>query len=244
MGLRKLSGLDRLLSEQLEQDSVEVITAVVEAELGLLEVQVERMTRHALELREPVLGEGPEALDAVDVRPAVGELVLAVVDAQVPGVADVDQAVVAGPAVGVDDGLEAHLAPDRLAQRGFLHVGDDLGVDLAGALEHAEDDRLAPGAAAAFALDPAWAEVRLVDLDFPPEGALGFAVRGDASAELEVDVVDRTNRQAGQLGGVGGGQVHREGPDQAPENLLADSGTPVVAVFRCFHRASVSLLAA
>jgi type IV secretion system protein VirB4 len=78
---------------------------VVEAVLALLEVQVERVGRHPVELDEPTLGVRPEALDAVDVALAAGEVVLLVVDPQVLLVADVDQAVVATPAVGVDDAV-------------------------------------------------------------------------------------------------------------------------------------------
>src|SRR5690606_18693727 len=154
---------------------VEVITAMVEAELGLLQVQVEGVPGHAVELGQAVLGVAPEALDAVDVAASAGELVLAVVDAEVFGVADVDQAVVAGPAVGVDDALEADAAADRLPQRLFLHVGDDLGVDAVAPLEHAEDDGLAPGAPAPLAADASGAEVGLIDFDHPPHRALQLA---------------------------------------------------------------------
>jgi len=104
---------------------------VVEPELGLLQVQVERMSSHAVELRQPPFGKAPEALDAVDVALAAGELALVVIDPQVPGVADIDQAVVPSPAVRMHDAVEAHPAADRPQQRGFSAVGYDLGVDAA-----------------------------------------------------------------------------------------------------------------
>ena len=55
-------------------------------------MQIERIFGHALKLGQPTFGVSPEALDAVDVRTVVGELVAAVVDTRVPGVAHVDQA--------------------------------------------------------------------------------------------------------------------------------------------------------
>src|SRR5690606_11286832 len=116
----------------------------------------------------------------IDVGMFVGEFVSAMLDAQVLGVADVDQAVVAAPAVGVDDAVEVDLASNGLLQGLFATIGDDLGVDLAVALEDAEDDGLASGASAPLASDTFGAEVGLVDLDFPPEGVLGFTVLGDA----------------------------------------------------------------
>ena len=71
-GLRKLSGLNRVASEQFQDGLVEITTSVIEAELSLLEVKIERMFRHTIELRQPPLGVAPEALDAVDVRTVVG----------------------------------------------------------------------------------------------------------------------------------------------------------------------------
>lgn len=74
-------------------------TRLTEGLLSLPQVraQVERVTRHAYELHEPMLDEGLEALDAVDVAAAVDELIALVVDVLAPGVADVDQVVAPQP---------------------------------------------------------------------------------------------------------------------------------------------------
>jgi hypothetical protein len=60
---------------------------------------------------------------------------------------------------------------------------------------------------------------------------------------LEHKAGDRPHAQAGQFGGAGGGEVHREGPDQTPEDLGRNPGTAVVLVFAGIHRARYSLLA-
>ena len=99
---------------------------------------MEGVPGQALELRQPNLGESPEA--PVDVDGSAGELVPGMVDAFV---AEVNQA--ATPAV--DD----RARPDR----GFAaSVRDNLDVDLTLALEDTENDRLAVGAAAAPTLAP------------------------------------------------------------------------------------------
>lgn len=80
------------------QRMVEVLAAVVEAELALLESEVERLGVHAAEACEACLGVAPEALDAVDVvaaHAAAAELVGRVIHPEVLLVAHVDQAVVA-----------------------------------------------------------------------------------------------------------------------------------------------------
>ena len=45
----------------------------------------------------------PEAFDAIDVDGSLGKLVLTMIDADV-AIPEIDQAVVAAPAIGVDDG--------------------------------------------------------------------------------------------------------------------------------------------
>lgn len=84
-----------------------------EAKLGLLEVQIIRRLAHTVEVRHPTFSVAPESLNTVDVRTAVGELVVDVVDAQVLGVADIDQAVLATPTVEVDDTLQADTPANR-----------------------------------------------------------------------------------------------------------------------------------
>lgn len=69
--------------------------------------------RHAVELLKPALGKAPEALDAVDVALAVGELVRAMVDPEVFRLADIHQAVVAAPAIRVDDRIGRDSAADN-----------------------------------------------------------------------------------------------------------------------------------
>src|SRR5271169_3233036 len=123
-------------------------------------MEMEGMFGHAFELGEADLGEAPEAFDAVDVYGAVGELVVSVVDAQV-AIAEINQAVVATPAIGVDDGRDINPPPDNALQSGSGAVWHDLGVDLSGALEDTEHDGLAVGTAASFAAHVAGAEPAL-----------------------------------------------------------------------------------
>ena len=93
------------------------------------------------------------------------------IDAEVT-VAEIDQAVVAAPAIGVDDGTGVHPSADDALQGRPRAVRHDLGVDLALALQDAEDDRLAVGAAPAPARDPARPEDAFIDLDDTEQGAL------------------------------------------------------------------------
>ena len=84
------------------------------------------------------------------------------------GIAEINQPVVATPAVAVDDALNGDLSPDDLLQSALPAVGDDFRVDPALPLEEAED-RLLEGAASPLspaleAAYPSGAEVALIDL--------------------------------------------------------------------------------
>lgn len=158
-----------LMFKHPQKDPVQVNPSGVESELGLLQVKVKRMSRHAVELRQPPFGVVPEALNAIHVAAVAGELAAVVVHPHAPGVADVDQAIVPSPAVGMNDAVEAHPAPDRPQQRGFSAVRHDLGVNPSVAFEQSEDDRFAAGTASLFASDATRAEVTFIDLDFTGE---------------------------------------------------------------------------
>ena len=56
-----------------------------------------------MKLLQAMFGKTPKALDAVDVMRAAGELILAVIDSVVLRVADVNDSVVAAPAVTMGD---------------------------------------------------------------------------------------------------------------------------------------------
>ena len=73
---------------------------VIVSPFSFLEMEMKGVSGQALELGEPDLGNTPEALDTVDVDGFADEFVLVVVDTEV-AVAEVDEALIAGPAVRV-----------------------------------------------------------------------------------------------------------------------------------------------
>src|SRR5262249_7770093 len=159
--------------------------------------------------------QAPEAFDAVDVHGAFDELVIAVIDAEV-AIAEIDQAVVAAPAIGVDDGRDIDPTPDNALQRGSGAVWHDLGVDLPGALEDAEHDGLAIGSTTALATNIASAEPALIDFDDAEERTLGFTGHLDPLAQSTVDPVHGVAVQAAELGRLQGRQIGRKTPHQSP----------------------------
>lgn len=208
---------------------------MIEAKFGFLQMEKKGVCGDAVELRQTTFGEAPETLDAIDMVLTHGKLMSLVIHPEMFLISHVDQSVVAGPAVGVDDGFQADAARNGLPQRLSATVGDDLGVDRTVALEDAEDDGLAGGAAAPFTTNAARTEVALVDLDFSGERTPGFAPGGDPPAQLEINTVDRAQRQTREDSGFCRRQIQGKSPDQLTKTALGNVRTDVVLVSACKH---------
>ena len=67
----------------LEEQTIQVLAAMIKAPLALLEVERKEVAAHAAQPEKTKLSKAPETLDAVDVGFAPNELVSFVVDAVV-----------------------------------------------------------------------------------------------------------------------------------------------------------------
>lgn len=190
---------------------------MIEPELALLQVQVKGRAAHAAELNEPRLRHAPEALDAVDVGSAPGELVAVVADTVVLLVTHVDDAVVRAEAVSMNRRRQLDFAANNRLKTGLFAVRHDLRVDAPVPFIDAEDDGLAARPAPALTAYTARAEVALVEFDLTAERRLALAVRGDGLAYERQIPVDRVAVQRSQRGYLSGGQVERKELQELPE---------------------------
>ncbi len=209
---------------------------MIETKLGFLQVQVEGLASHAIELRQTPLGEAPEALNAIDMHRTTGELIGAMTNPKVFVKAHIHQAVIAAPAVGVNDTGNVSLAPNDGLQGSFGCIGHDLGVDALAALEQTEHDGLAARAASAQSAHPLGAEVRLIGFKLTGKRRQGFAVLGHARAHAQIDRVDRAQRHTAKFGAVCRGQIHGEVAHDLAKLRFAEFGTPEVFVFLNHNR--------
>ncbi len=209
---------------------------MIETELGLLQVQIERLARHSVETRQAPLGEAPEALDAVDMNRAPGELIGPVADAKVLVKAHVHQAVVATPAVGVDNAGNVGLAADDGLQGALGGIGNNLRVDAVASLEQTEHHSLAARTPTAQAAHAPGAKVGLIGFELTDKGRKRLTVLGHASAYAQVDAAHRAQRQPAQLRAIGGRQIHGEVAHKLAKLRLADLRTPEVLVFLSHDR--------
>ena len=156
---------------------------------------------------QPGLGKTPEAFNAVDVGLVSNEFVPAVVDPEVLAITDINQAVVAAPAIGIDDTFKADLAPNNLLQRGLRTIGHNLSIDAAIALEDAEDDGFSVGTSTSFPFNPFWTEKGFIYFDLSAEGRSGITKYDQAKTKSPEVTVDRVSAQPGHCGDLRGIQI-------------------------------------
>jgi len=196
---------------------------------------------HTTESIQTGLGKAPEALDAVDMGLASDKFILAVIDSQVPAIANVNQAVVTPPAIGIDDAVQGDTTSDNALQRSLCAVRDDFCVNTAVAFENAEDSRFAKGPASSLALDAAGAEVGFIHLDLARERRLGLAIFSDTftdASQITVNGIAIKSRQSSDLSGV---QIECKQPDNLAKLGLRNSCTVCVPVFHSHDSSLASL---
>jgi len=170
-----------------------------------------------VKLHESPLCIRPEGFDAVDVSSAVGKLVLSMVDTIMLFIAQINQAAVAAPGIGVDHAVRVDAAPNDGQQRLSGTIGYDLRIDVASSLEDAKDRGFAIGTTTPFAFDALGAEVGFIDLNLSLEGGALFTKLSDPLPDPMQVTVDRVAIQPGQNGHFMSVQIERKVPHQLPE---------------------------
>jgi len=69
----------------------------------------------AVKLRQAMLCVFPEALNAIDVVGAMSKFIVAVVDSMMSLIAEIDQAIVTAPAIGMDHRFKVGMVANRLS---------------------------------------------------------------------------------------------------------------------------------
>ncbi len=155
------------------------------------------MSMHPPVLDQAGFGISPKSLDPIDVGLVCSELILAMVNPQMLSVTDIHKAIVASPAIGVDDTVQTDLSSNNPLQSGLGATGDYFGVHAAITFEDAEDDSFSLSASSPFALYSPGAEERLVNFYLPVERGSGVAELGQTHADGTKVTINRVAAQTG-----------------------------------------------
>ena len=86
---------------------------MIESKLTLFKMQVKCTGGHATESKQARFGIPPETFNSIDVITAFGKFILAMINPELLTVTNIDQAIIAAPAVRVDDAFEFHSAANN-----------------------------------------------------------------------------------------------------------------------------------
>lgn len=204
---------------------------MIKAIFTFFQVQIESVVRHAVELLQTAFGIRPEAFDAVDVNIADGKKIVRMIDSQMLAVTDIDQSVVAAPAIGMNHRIQRNASANNGLQRFLLHIRDDLRVNLPVAFVNAEDNLFAAGSATAFAAHATSAEVRFIDFNFArSERRRTFAFIGNALSDFQINFFDALMCQITKLSSFVSGQIKRKILGNLPCFSLANFSIPIISV--------------
>ena len=193
---------------------------MVEPKLALFKMQEKGMRMGSAVFDKAGFGISPEPFDPIDMGLVFNELILSMIDSQVLSIADIYKAVIASPAIGVDDAVQFDLPPNSLLQRGLRAIGDYLGVHAAIAFEDAEDDCFPVSASSPFAFYAPGSKERFIYFNLPAEGRTRVAKGSQAYPDSMNVTVDCVAAQAGQIGELRGVEVNRKQAHQLPEFTL------------------------
>jgi len=210
--------------------------SMVEPEFALFQVPFEGLFGDAIERRQAAFSQAPKRLNAIHMRLASSQFVVAMIDPKVLVKADVYPPIIPTPAIGMDDTGDVRLAPNNGLQCGFGGIGDDFGVDAIAALEQTKDDGLAIGSPPAFAANPSCAKVRFIGFKRTGQWrALGTPL-ANAFANTQVNGIDRAHRYTGQSRTFCGRQIQRKMTKNLPKFRFTDFRTSKVSIFRSHNR--------
>ena len=83
---------------------------MVKPEFAFLQMKIKSVFLQSPKANKSGFGKSPKAFNTVDVRKSVGKLILIVLNAEMLLVAQIHKAIVAAPAVGMDNAFKFHAA--------------------------------------------------------------------------------------------------------------------------------------
>ena len=128
-------------------------------------MKIERTFIHASEPGESCFGVTPKALNSVNMTFIMNKLILSMVDSEMFFVSEINESVVASPAVRMDHTLKIHSTSNNRLQRGSSAIRNYLSIDTSIASEDTEYDCFTESSPASLAFDSTSAEEALINFN-------------------------------------------------------------------------------
>jgi len=128
-------------------------------------MQMERIFAHTSEPGQSGFCIAPEALDSVNMTFAINKFILPVVDSKMLFVTKINQAVIASPAIRMNNTFQTHSSAYNLLQRGSTAIRDDLSIDFSVSSEDTKNDSFTESSTASFAFNAASPEKAFINFN-------------------------------------------------------------------------------
>ena len=129
-------------------------------------MQIERVFIHTSEPGESRFGIAPKALDSINMTFIMNKLVLSMVDSEMFLVSEINEPVIASPAIRMDNTLDIYPAPNNGLQRGSPAVRNNFCEDTSIAPEDTEYNCFTESSPASFTFNSAGAKETFINFNF------------------------------------------------------------------------------
>lgn len=116
---------------------------MVKPKFTLFQMKIKAVLLQTSEFNQARFGIGPETFYPVDMGVLIGKLIVAMFYTKMLLIAEIHQAIIPTPAIGMDDAFKLNPSPDNALESAFGAVRDYFGVNTAIAFEEAKNNGFA-----------------------------------------------------------------------------------------------------
>ena len=131
----------------------------------------------------------------------------------------------------MNHGIQRRLHTDNALQCGFRAIWHDLCVNLSLAFQNTKDDRFAVSTPSSFTTNTLCTKIRFIDFYRTLQERFKFAALSNSLSYFEVNGIDGSNRNIGQLGCTGGCKIQCKTANKLSEFSFSNWRTEIVPVF-------------
>lgn len=108
-----------MLSEHFEEELIDVLLTMIKPKFAFSQMEIEGVLMKAPEADKAGFGKGPKTFYSIDMGMLIGKLVVAMFNAKVLLIAQIHQAVVATPAIRMNNAFKLHMATNYSLESRF-----------------------------------------------------------------------------------------------------------------------------
>jgi hypothetical protein len=181
-------------------------------------MQIELHFSNVIEQGKTAFGIAPEGFCSIYMTAGIGKRVQAMSNAVMLVVTHIYKAVIASPAIAVEDASRADFASDNAFQRRFSSFRNEFSIDFSLAFKDAENDGFSGRTPASFTGDTPGPKVGLIHINGATECGRSFTPTGNFASHFIINNRNPSKRYRSEYGRICGGQIQSKTLQDVPEN--------------------------